>query len=247
MFFDNILNDQFLSRIIRFFPIGTLVNALAIITGSIIGILFRKGIPERIKIIIYQAMGLSIVVLGIQMTFDVKNILIFIFSLVIGGVIGEFFQLENNFEKFVEVIKSKSKSNLTNGKFTEGLITATLIYCVGSMAIVGSIDEGLRGNRTILLTKSILDGFMSIVLASTYGIGVLFSFIFVILYQGSITILAYFLQSFFTPVIISQMTAVGGALIIGIGINILEIRKINVFNFLPSLVVVVILTLIFLK
>lgn len=228
-------------------PIGTFINAGAIIAGSILGMLLKNSFPEKIKRIIFQVLGLSTIIIGVQMAFEVKNILVLIFSLAIGGIIGELCNLEINFEKFIEYIKSKSKSKLTSGKFSEGLITATLIFCIGSMAIIGSIDEGLRGNKTILLTKSILDGFMSIVLASTYGIGVLFSFVFIILYQGSITVLAYYSQSFFTPLLISQMTAVGGVMIIGIGINILEIRKINVLNLLPSLVVVVILTLIFLK
>jgi uncharacterized membrane protein YqgA involved in biofilm formation len=228
-------------------PIATLINALAIIAGSILGIMFKDKFPDKIKKIIFQAMGLSTVLIGIQMFFDGKNVLIVIISLVIGGIAGELLNLETNFEKFIEFIKSKSNSKITSGKFSEGLITATLIFCIGSMAIVGSIDEGLRGNRTIILTKSILDGFMSIALASTYGIGVLFSFVFIILYQGSITLLAHFAQSLFSPVLIAQMTACGGIMITGIGLNILEIRKINVLNLLPGLVVVVILTLIFIK
>ncbi|MFH0975960.1 MAG: DUF554 domain-containing protein [Spirochaetota bacterium] len=227
-------------------PIATLINALAIIAGSIIGIIFKGRFPDKIKNIIFQAMGLSIVLLGIQMFLEAENVLIVIISLVIGGIAGEMLNLEINFEKFIEFIKSKSGSKLTSGKFCEGLITATLIFCVGSMAIVGSIDEGLRGNRTIILTKSILDGFLSIALASCYGIGVLFSSIFIILYQGSITIIAHFAQSFFTPVIIAQMTACGGIMITGIGLNILEIKKINVLNLLPGLIIVVILTIFFL-
>jgi uncharacterized protein len=228
-------------------PIATFINALTIIAGSIIGIVFKDKFPDKIKNIIFQAMGLSTVLIGIQMFFDVKNVLIVIISIVIGGIIGELLNLERNFEKLIEFIKSKSNSKFYSGKFNEGLITATLIFCIGSMAIVGSIDEGLRGNRTIILTKSILDGFLSVALASTYGIGVLFSFLFIILYQGSITLLAHFAQSFFTPVLIAQMTACGGIMITGIGINILEIKKINVLNLLPGLCVVVILTLIFMK
>ena len=228
-------------------PIATFINALAIIAGSIIGFTFKNRIPDKIKKIIFQALGLSTILIGIQMFFDAKNVIIVIISLVAGGITGEFLNLEVNFEKFIEYIKSKSNSRLTSGQFSEGLISSTLIFCIGSMAIVGSIDEGLRGSRTIILTKSILDGFMAVALASTYGIGVLFSFVFIVLYQGSITLLAHYAQSFFTPLLVAQMTACGGLMITGIGINILEIKKINVLNLLPGLVVVVILTMIFVK
>jgi uncharacterized protein len=226
-------------------PIATLINGLAIIAGSILGIIFKNLLSDKLKKIIFQAMGLSTILIGIQMFFNVKNVLIVIISLVTGGIAGELLNLEANFEKFIVFIKSKSNSKLTSGKFSEGLITATCIFCIGSMAIVGSIDEGLRGNRTIILTKSILDGFLSIALASTYGVGVLFSFVFIILYQGSITLLAHFAQSFFTPLLIAQMTSCGGIMIVGIGLNILEIKKINVLNLLPGLAVVAILTMLF--
>ncbi|WP_027183483.1 DUF554 domain-containing protein [Desulfovibrio inopinatus] len=225
-------------------PLGSLVNAAAIIIGSLIGLLFHGKFPDRYKLIVFQGLGLCVFVIGAQMAFTMTAPLVAIFSIVLGGILGEAIRLDLRLESLAQTMKRLTRS--TDSRFAEGLVTASLIYCVGSMAILGSFDEGLRGDATLLYTKSMLDGFASIVLASTHGAGVLFSFVPVFIYQVSLTILAVFLQSMFTPALITQLTSVGGILIIGIGINLLDFMEVKVSNLLPSLVVVVVLSLIFL-
>ena len=223
-------------------PIGTFTNVIAVIIGSLIGILLHKKFPEKIKAIVFQAIGLGTIIIGVQMALKIENLLVLIFSLLIGGIIGQAIDLEKHFEKLGNFLKTKIKSN--NENFVEGLITAFLIFCIGSMTIIGAIDEGIRNDHSLLFTKSILDGFTSIALASTYGIGVLLSVIPMLIYQGGITLLAMRFQNFFSEILINQLTAVGGVLILGIGINLLEIKKIKITNLLPALIVVIVLTVI---
>ncbi|OEU64953.1 MAG: hypothetical protein BA863_10745 [Desulfovibrio sp. S3730MH75] len=221
-------------------PIGSLVNAAAIIGGSLIGVMLHSRFPERIRQIVFQGLGLSTIVIGMQMALKVQDILILIFSILIGGIIGELLRLDTLFERLAGRLKKMVGS--TDTGFIDGLITASLIFCIGAMAIIGSFEEGIKGDRTIIYTKSILDGFASIALASTYGMGVLFAFVPVLLYQGALTIFANSFQEWFSPLLIEQLTATGGVLIIGISLILLEIKQINLSNLLPSLGVVVLLT-----
>lgn len=223
-------------------PIGTIVNTIAVILGSLLGLLLHKNLPEKIKAIVFQGIGLCTLVIGMQMALKVENLLVLIFSVLIGGVIGEVIKLDLRFENLSDFLKNKIKSK--NEKFTEGLITSFLIFCIGSMTIIGAINEGIKGDRTLLFTKSILDGFTSIALASTYGVGVLFSAVPLFTFQSVLTMLAVQFQNFFSTTIINQLTATGGVLIIGIGINLLDIKKIKVTNLLPTLVIIILLTLI---
>jgi uncharacterized membrane protein YqgA involved in biofilm formation len=220
---------------------GTIINSVAIILGSAIGVLFQHRFPKKIQLIVFQGLGLSTLLIGLQMAQKVDNILTLIFSLLIGGIIGESINLELQMEHLGNWFKSKVKSK--DAQFTDGFVAASVLFCVGAMAILGSLDEGIRGDRTVLLTKSILDGFASIALAASMGIGVAFSAIPILLYQGSITILARYTQGFFTPLMIHQLTAVGGLLIVGISINLLEIKKIKVTNLLPSLILIILFSL----
>ncbi len=227
-------------------PLGAIVNALTVIVGSTLGLLLRKKFPENIKAIIFQAVGLTTLVLGMQMALKIEkaeHFLIVIFSLIFGGILGEVVRLETRLERWGEALKAKIR--IKDARFTEGLVTAFLIFCVGSMTFVGSINEGLTGDRTLIYTKSILDGFTSMVLASVYGVGVLLSAAPLFIVQAGLTLLAAKSQGFFSDAIIGQMTAVGGILILGIGLNLLEIKKIKTINLLPGLLVVVLLTLIF--
>lgn len=222
-------------------PIGTIVNTIAVILGSFLGLFLHKNLPKKMKAIVFQGIGLSVLVIGMQMALKVENPLVLIFSILIGGIIGETINLDLRFENLSDFLKNKIKSK--NEKFTEGLITAFLIFCVGSMTIIGAINEGLKNDRTLLLTKSILDGFTSIALASTYGAGVLFSAIPLFIFQSALTLFSAQFQSFFSTMMINQLTATGGVLILGIGINLLDIKKIKVINLLPALIVVIIITL----
>ena len=225
--------------------IGTIVNVVAIFLGCFVGFILKSRFPEKIEKIIMQALGLASLLIGMQMAIKTNNILLVIFSLVIGGVIGETIGIEEGLERFGERIKRKFKSNNTSERFVEGFLTASLLYCVGSMAIMGAIKEGLSGNPDILYAKSLLDGVTSIAFTAAMGIGVLFSAIPVFLYQGGITLLARFIKDFLSPEIINEMTAVGGILILGIGFGLLEIKKIKVGNLLPAILVAALLAAIF--
>lgn len=222
---------------------GTIVNSTAIVIGSVVGVLFQHKFPKKIQLIVFQGLGLSTLLIGIQMALKVENILALIFSLIIGGIVGESMNLDLQMERFGNWLKGKVKSKDT--QFTDGFVAASILFCVGAMAILGSLDEGIRGDRTVLFTKSILDGFASIALAASMGIGVAFSAFPIFIYQGTITILSGYTQNFFTPLMIQQLTAVGGLLIVGISMNILEIKKIKVTNLLPSLILVVVFSLFF--
>lgn len=224
-------------------PVGSIVNALAIIGGASIGCWLQSRFPERIRSIVFQGLGLCVLLIGIQMALKVENILIVIFAVLLGGITGELLRLDTVLERIGNRVKRLIGSN--NAKFTDGLVTTSLIYCIGAMAIIGSLEEGINGDATILYTKSILDGFASIAFAATYGSGVLFSFIPVLLYQGFMTIGASFFQQYFSDIMIAQVTACGGLLIVGIGINLLELTEIRLANLLPSLAYVVILTALF--
>ena len=217
---------------------GTLINVGAIILGSIIGIILNKGLPKNINSIIFQALGLFSIFLGISLAFETNNnFLIICMALIIGGVLGEVFQLAIRTENLSDLLKKRI--NNSNPKFTEGLITATMIFSVGSMAIIGPLNEALKGDATLVLTKSMMDGVTSIALSAAFGRGVIFSAIPVLIIQGGIGLGANGLQSFFSDTLVAEISAVGGILILGIGISILEIKKINVINLLPSMFVVI--------
>lgn len=223
-------------------PIGTLVNVVTILLGSLIGVWLEQSFPTNIKAIAFQAIGLISLLIGIQMSLKLPEgyLLLAIISMVLGGIVGEIMHLDTLLNGLAENLKTTL--DIDDVQFTEGLITASLLFSIGSMVIVGAIEEGVKGDRTLLLVKSMLDGVSSIVFASTYGIGILFSIFPVLLIQGGITLLARRMQYFFTETIIAQLSAVGGLLIIAIGINILELGKINIENLLPGLLLVVILT-----
>lgn len=211
---------------------GTIVNTVAIIIGASAGVLLKRGISERYKTTVIQGLSLAVVVIGLQMALQTKNILIMVLSLVLGGLTGELFKIEDRLSAFGNKIEALFGSN--GGSFTKGFVTASLVYCVGAMAIVGSIQDGINGNSGTLFLKSLLDGVSSIVFASTLGIGVAFSALPVFLYQGTITILAQHLQGVLTPPIIGELTATGGVLIMAIGLRLLEIKDIKVGNLLPA-------------
>jgi uncharacterized membrane protein YqgA involved in biofilm formation len=224
---------------------GTIVNVIAIFLGCSVGLILKSKFPEKIGKIVMQALGLASLLIGIQMALKTNNILLLIFSLVIGGIIGEIMGIEEGLERFGEKVKLKLKSNTTSERFVEGFVTSSLLYCVGSMAIMGALKEGISGNPDILYTKSLLDGLTSIAFTAAMGIGVLFSVIPVFLYQGGITMLARLIKDFLSPEVINEMTAVGGILILGIGFELLKIKKIKIGNLLPAILIAAFLGVIF--
>lgn len=224
---------------IKRLPIGTFINMGTVIIGSLIGIWLQQAFPENIKAIIFQAIGLGTFLIGIQMSLKMSEgyLLILIFSLIIGGILGELIHLDIILQQLSEQLKNIFQ--VGDEKFTEGLVTAFLLFCIGSMVIVGAIEEGISGNRELLMVKSTLDGVSSIALASTFGIGVLFSIIPLLIIQGGMTVLSTYIHRFFTPTIIAQLSSVGGLLIIGISFKLLNLGNINIENLLPSLLVIV--------
>jgi hypothetical protein len=220
--------------------LGTIVNSAAIIVGTFLGILLKTGIPDKIKHTIMQGIGLSVMLIGLSMAMKTQNVIIVILSLAIGGIIGEVFAIEDRLKNAGEWLEERVGQN--QGDFTRGFVTTSLIFCVGAMAIMGALESGLTGNHTTLFAKSALDGITSIVFASSMGIGVAFSALPVFIYQGLITLTAASMKVFLTDAIIREMTATGGVLILGIGLNILEITKIKVGNMLPAIIGAVFLT-----
>src|SRR3989304_5771307 len=204
---------------------GTLVNTLTVIIGSLIGL------------------GLCTLLIGFKMALKAEQILLVIGSLVVGGIIGEILDIEAWLEQLGEKIKKKIKSD--SGNFVVGFVTASLVFCVGPMTVVGSIEDGIRGDPSILYAKSVLDGFASIAFASGLGIGVLFSAVTVLVYQGLLTLLGQKLSFLLNQHVLNELTATGGLMIVGIGLLLLDIKRIRVGNFLPALVIVVALALIF--
>ncbi|MCG8334478.1 MAG: DUF554 domain-containing protein [Proteobacteria bacterium] len=211
---------------------GTIVNALAIAAGSLLGLLFKKGIPETYKQTIMQAVSLAVILIGIQTALKSDDILMVILSLAIGSVVGEFARIEYRLESLGQWLENRFSNQ--EGSISNGFVTASLVFCVGSMAIVGSLESGLTGNQQTLYAKSALDGITSIIFASTLGVGVILSSVAVLLYQGAITILAVFIKPYLVPEVVAQMSSAGGVLIAAIGINLLGPIKIKVGNMLPA-------------
>lgn len=224
--------------------LGTLVNVATVIAGSIIGLLLQRSLPERFRQIIFQAIGLFTIVYGVMMALKleggVQYGLALVFSLLLGGVLGEALDLQRRLERLGGWLKTRIARS--GDRFTEGLVTAFLIYCIGPMTLVGSLDSGLRGDHSLLFTKSALDGFMSIALASTYGIGVLVSALPLFVFQAAITLFGMSAQHSVSPVMINQLTSVGGVLILGLGLNLLEITKLRITNLLPALALMALIT-----
>ncbi|GAB7388506.1 DUF554 domain-containing protein [Bacillaceae bacterium] len=222
--------------------LGTIVNALAIIVGAFVGSRLR-GVKKGVRDTVMHGLGLAVLVLGIMMALKTEHFLLVIVSLVIGAAIGEWIGVEERLNRLGQWVEAKAGEK-GEGNAAAAFVMSTLIYCIGAMAILGALDSGLRQDHSILYTKSMLDGFTAIIFASTMGIGVVFSAIPVFLYQGSIALLSSLLggnvnEAMLRP-FINDVTATGGIMIMAIGLNILQIKKINVANLLPALLVVAI-------
>jgi uncharacterized membrane protein YqgA involved in biofilm formation len=218
---------------------GTIINTVAILLGGGVGLLFRKGFPEKISQTTLQVLGLFTMVVGVSMAIQGREFIMILISLVGGAVLGEWADIEGRLERFGGWLERRFR--VTEGSPAKGFIYASLLFCVGSMAIVGSITEGLKGDRSILVTKAMMDGIISIPFAASMGFGVLGSAFSVLFYQGGITLLAFKLQSLFTSEIIRELTSVGGVIVMGIGINILGLQKIRVGNLIPALFLIILL------
>jgi hypothetical protein len=206
-----------------------------IIIGAALGMLFKKGIKEGYKNTIMDGIGLSVLLIGISNALEFENLVVVIVSIVIGSIIGELIDINKRLNNLGDRLQSKFKNE--EGNFSKGFVTASLVYCVGAMAIVGAIQSGLTGNHQTLYAKAVLDGITAIIFASTLGIGVMFSSLAVFLYQGTITIFASSLSSILTEIAINEISSVGGILIIAIGINLLGLKEIKIANMLPAIII----------
>ncbi len=219
---------------------GTIVNVVAVLVGSGIGLAVGNRLSERFQRIITTGLGLSVLLIGVQMALKVQNMLVVIASMVLGGLIGEFLGIEAGLERAGEWLKARARTG--SGTFVTGYVTASLVFCVGPMTIVGSIQEGMSGNAEIIYMKSMLDGAASIAFASSLGVGVSFAAITVLVLQGALTLLGKQLAFLLRPEILNELTATGGLLILAIGLLLLEVKRLRVANLLPALVVTVLLT-----
>jgi uncharacterized protein len=220
---------------------GTIINVIAIIAGSLIGIIFGARLPDKLKDTVVNGMGLFTAAIGLQMFFGTGQSLVVLGALIIGAVLGEWWRIEDGIANLGLWLQEKftgSSEGGTSSRFVRGFLAASLLYCTGPIAIMGSIQDGLTGDFQLLAVKSVLDGFISIAFASTLGIGVMFSILPVFVYQGGISLLSGTLSSVITEAMMTEMTATGGVILFGLAISsLLEIKKIRVGNFLPAILV----------
>ena len=214
--------------------LGTIVNSVIVVLGALLGILVRGRLPERTKETLLNALGLAVVVIGISMGLRTENLLVILSSLVLGGVLGEWLDIEAWLLRAGKRIEARFAKG--DNKLAQAFVTTSLIYCVGAMAITGSLESGLTGNHATLYAKSMIDGISSVIFASTLGIGVAFSGLSILIYQGSITLLASQVAPLLTDGAIREMTATGGIIIVGIGLNVLGIKNIRAGNLLLAVI-----------
>lgn len=221
--------------------LGVIVNGICIIFGSVIGLFFTK-INEKVKETIMSGIGLTVILIGITMALESDRIVVILLSLLTGAIIGEAIDLDKKLNQLGVKIENRFKKEGPNSTIAEAFVTASLIFVIGAMAVIGALDSGLRGDHEILFTKSLIDGFVALVLTTTLGFGVILSFIPVVIYQGSIVLFATqinnLLSEQFLYLFIEDMTATGGLLIVAIGLNLLKITSIRVANLLPSILTV---------
>ncbi len=219
--------------------IGVFVNVAAVLLGSAVGLLFRKGIPERISKAVMLAIGLCTLYIGIDGTLEGSMTIVLILSMVFGTLIGTLIDIDDKINRVGLFLEEKLKREGDKSSIAEGFMTGSLLFCVGAMTIVGSLNAGLKGDNTLLFTKSILDLISSCILASTLGVGVMFSALFVLVMQGGLVLLAGLLQNVLTdPALIAELTCAGSVMIIGISFNMLGVTKLKVANYLPALLMV---------
>jgi len=219
---------------------GIAINVAAVVAGGTLGTLLGEGLPSRIRHIIMHGVGLVTLAVGMSMAITTKNFVLVLVSIIIGGILGEWWRLEERLDGAGKWLEAKASRFpfLARGEFTKGFVTASLVFCVGPMTVLGSIQDGLSGDYTLLAVKSVLDGFSSLAFAASMGMGATFAAITVLVYQGILTLGASLFQTILTDAMITEMTATGGVMILGIGLLLLEIKRVRVANFLPALAVI---------
>ena len=231
-------------EIFRHIPAGgSVFNSLAVLFGGSLGLFIGRFIPEKLQTTIFNAMGLFILYLGINMSLNMKNSIAVLLALVLGSITGALLGLEDKLASLGDVLKEKIHSS--DSGFTQGFVSATLIFCMGSMTIIGAFNDGLRHDPELLITKGIMDGISSVLFAGSMGIGVVFSIIPMFIYQGALTLIAVWAEPFITPEMFANISGIGGLMIMGIGLNFLKITKLKLGDMLPGLIYVVLLSAVF--
>lgn len=218
-------------------PLGAIINSAGVVLGSLLGMLLGNRLSEGIRKIIFQGLALCVAVMGLQMALPTGNMLLIMFAISLGAIVGELLKLDDRANALGGWLKTRMKSR--NPAFTEGFVNATMLFCIGSLVVLGPMEEGLTGNYDLLATKAILDFFLSIALAAVMGVGVLVAAIPVLLLEGLFTYCAGILQLFMTPEMIVEFKACGGVMLVGMALNVLNLTQIKIFNLLPALVFIV--------
>ena len=213
---------------------GTILNVGAVLAGSALGLVVGARMPERVRETLMDGIGLVVLLLGMQMALETDNSLIVLVSILVGGAVGELLDIEGRLASLGDAIKTRVGSAAP--RFTEGFVAASVLFCIGPMAIIGSVNDGLRGDYSVLAVKSVLDGVSALAFSTTMGLGVAFSVLPMLVYQGGLTLLAGLAQSLLSDAMVTEMTAAGGVLILGIGLRLLHLRQVRVANFVPALV-----------
>lgn len=219
--------------------IATIINAAAVVAGSFIGLLLNRRIGDRIRSVLYSGIGVITIVIGMSMALELQRVLYLALAIVIGGILGTWWGVEDAILRLGESLKRRFQRSDSGGEFAYGFLRASVLFCVGAMTIIGSFQAGVEGDFQLLLTKSVMDGFMAILLTASMGIGVAFSAIVILVYQGGLTLLAVSISPWVSELMLTEITAVGGALIIMIGINLLELTHIKTADFIPAILVVI--------
>jgi uncharacterized membrane protein YqgA involved in biofilm formation len=215
---------------------GTLINTATVLIGGTVGTCLRSRFPDRVRQMVMWGVGLTSLVIGLQMSLATKNTLVVLGSLLVGGIVGEFIRLHEGLNKLGDALQVEFSTG-KDGTFSKGFVTASLLFCVGPMTILGSFQDGLNGDYTLLATKSILDGFASLAFAASMGWGVVFAALTILIYQGGLTLGAGLVKPLLTEPMVVEMTATGGTLILAIGLNLLDLTTVRVANFLPALLI----------
>lgn len=223
---------------------GSFVNVILVTLGGGLGLLLKKGLPERVSDMVMKGLALCVIYIGISGSLDGTNTLVTVVSMALGAIIGSWIDIDKHVNNLAKKVEKKFDKGNGESTFAEGLVAATMLYCVGAMSIVGSLDSGISHDYSTLITKSVIDGVTAIVLASTMGWGVLFSSVPVFIYQGSITLLAGVVAPLLSDYMISEMTCTGSLLIVAIGLNMLGVTKIKVMNCLPAVILPILVCLI---
>lgn len=216
---------------------GAIVNCLAVMLGAGLGLFFKRGLPEKISSTIMSGLGLCVLYIGISGALSGEKVLITIISFALGALIGEWLDLDEKLNRFGHLLKADSST------FAEGFVSASLLFCVGAMAIVGSLQSGLSANHETLYAKSLIDGIAALVLASSLGAGVMLSGLLVFIYEGGLTLLAQAIEPYMTTAVVNEVTCVGSLLIVGIALNMLKITNLKIMNFVPAIFIAIFLSL----